>query len=278
MIQSLAGMSFLDTMNRKILIVSPARCGSSAIYEFVKKNLSKNCVGFFEPLYDSFLDEVVPCLDQGKEICVKVLLRPYLGVGTDFECRFDQVMGLVRDPRDNLVSRLLFRMVSPAFVENRSVYTEMLPLFEKKVENPDSISVCDLFGRMEKTNLMEPMIETRVRENLDLFMDWHSNSPDCIIYKYEEFVRGNYDKIALITQRVDEVDASQVETIYPQIKRSGSIGDWRQWFTPSDVEFFRPRFSKYMNFYGYEDDWSLPSSQFISAESSIDYIRKYAKL
>ncbi|MDC0157408.1 hypothetical protein OAK38_06585 [Verrucomicrobia bacterium] len=244
----------------------------------MKKNLSSDCVGFFEPLYDSFLKEVMPCLDKGKQVCVKVLLRPYLDFKTDFEGRFDQVMGLVRDPRDNLISRLLFRMVSPAFVGNGEVYNDMLPLFEEKVENPDSISVCDLFSQMEKTKLMEPMIQNRARENLDLFMDWHSNSPDCIIYKYEEFVRGNYDKIALITQRVNEVDATPVETIYPQIKRSGKTGDWRQWFLQSDVEFFRPRFSKYMKIYGYEDEWDLPEKQRIDRSTSIDYVRKYAKL
>jgi len=109
-------------------------------------------------------------------------------------------------------------------------------------------------------------------------MDWHSNSPDCIIYKYKEFVRGNYDKIALITQRVNEVDATPVETIYPQIKRSGKTGDWRQWFLQSDVEFFRPRFSKYMKIYGYEDEWDLPEKQRIDRSTSIDYVRKYAKL
>ena len=214
--------------------------------------------------------------EQSNDSCVKSFFVLILAL----ELILDQVGsgdGTSQDPRDNLVSRLLFRMVSPAFVENRNVYTKMLPLFEKKVENPDSISVCDLFSRMEKTNLMEPMIESRVRENLDLFMDWHANSPDCIIYKYEEFVRGNYDKIALITQRVDEVDNS-VETIYPQIKRSGKTGDWRQWFLQSDVEFFRPRFERYMQIYGYEDEWDLPKKQRIDRSTSIDYVRKYAKL
>jgi len=264
-------------MNKRILIVSLARCGSSAIYELVKKNLSKDCTSFFEPTYDIFINQVLPCLEQNNDTCAKVILRPYLAFEKRFEDKFNHVIGLVRDPRDNLISRLLFRMVSPAFVENGRVYEELLPLFEQKVENPDSISVCELFKRMEKTKLMEPMIENRVRQNLDLFMHWHSNCKICTIYKYEEFIRGCFEKISFMIGST-HFSTNFNEVVNPSIRRSAKFGEWRQWFTQSDIEFLRPRFNKYMDVYGYEDDWALEENQSISHETSIDYIRKYAKL
>ena len=264
-------------MSKSILIVSLARCGSSAIYEWVKKNLSKDCIGFFEPTSDIFVTEVLPILEQNTDICTKVILRPYLAFKKKREDQFDQVVGLVRDPRDNLISRLLFRMVSPDFVANGKVYQDLLPLFEKKVAAPDSISVCELFKRMEQTGLMEPMIENRVQENLELFMDWHSNCKKCTIYKYEEFIKGHFEKISSILGTFPS-SSNGDEVVNPSIKRSAKSGEWRQWFTPSDIDFFRPRFIKYMNNYGYDDDWNLEEKQSISYETSIEYIRKYAKL
>lgn len=265
-------------MNRSVLIVSLARCGSSAIYEFVKQSLGKDCEGFFEPNYESFLKHTIPALDQGKNVCVKVLLRPFLQFNTNFQERFTQVVGLVRDPRDNLISRLLFRMVSPAFIENKKVYDVLLPLFEQKLDDPNSISVCKLFRQMEKTGLMEPMIDQRVEENLSFFINWHAKSLDPIIYKYEKFIQEQYDEIFCVTNQKRSISKSEIQTVYPQIKRAGKIGDWRHWFTSEDIDFFRPRFEEYMTVYNYCDDWNLQNNQFISAETSIDYIRKYARL
>ena len=62
----------------------------------------------------------------------------------------------------------------------------------------------------------------------------------------------------------------------PEIKRSGKFGEWKNWFTPEDVAFFKPRMEKFMGRYGYLLDWNLPDDQKINSITSIDYIKRYS--
>ena len=50
----------------------------------------------------------------------------------------------------------------------------------------------------------------------------------------------------------------EVDPQYRRVARSKTYSDWRNWFLPEDVEFFRPRMAEYMDEYGYGDDWTLP--------------------
>ena len=113
---------------------------------------------------------------------------------------FSKVVGLVRDPRDNIVSRLLFRLVSRNFIEDVSIYKQVLPLLEQKINQPTSVSVVELFKVLENSGLMEKMIDQRFQENLDLFMAWHDRNKDALIYKYENFVMRKFEELSIFTE------------------------------------------------------------------------------
>ena len=264
-------------MNTSVLIISMARCGSSVLYELIKNNLGDRCIGFFEPEGISFLETGVHSLESENPVLAKFILRPYLSLNRDLSKSFTKTIGLIRDPRDNLLSRLLFRMVSPKFIENPKVCRNLLPLLEKKLEMPHSVSMIDLFRSIEATNLMEKMIDHRFQENLELYMQWHDSSKNAFIFPYEDFITndlsslGNYLEIAIKS-------SDSLKVVSPKIKRSGGMGEWRQWFTAEDIDFFRPRMSSFMKRYGYADDWELPKVPVIDPSTSIDYVKQHAGL
>lgn len=252
-----------------------ARCGSSAIFEMIKDSCEGEKIAFFEPNEQDFFSKVLPFIDSGKRIVTKVLLRPYLSYEANAKKIFSKVVGLVRDPRDNIVSRLLFRLVSRKFIEDGNIYKQVLPLLEQKINQPTSVSVVELFTVLENSGLMEKMIDQRFQENLDLFMAWHDRNKNALIYKYENFVMRKFEDLSIFTEEKIFYEHSQ-KVVFPAIKRNGKFGEWKNWFTPEDVNFFRPRMEKFMERYGYPLDWNLPENQKINPTTSIDYIKRYA--
>lgn len=252
-----------------------ARCGSSAIFEMIKNSCEGEKVGFFEPNEHEFFTQVVPCIDSGKRVVTKVLLRPYLHYEANAKKIFPKVVGLVRDPRDNLISRLLFRLVSRKFIEDSNIYEQVLPLIEQKINEPTSVSVVELFKVLENSGLMEEMIDQRFQENLDLFILWHNRNKNALIYKYEDFVMRKFEDLSSFTGERIIYDDSQ-KVVFPAIRRTGKFGEWKNWFTVEDVTFFRPRMENFMKRYGYLLDWNLADNQNINPITSIDYIKRYA--
>ena len=91
---------------------------------------------------------------------------------------------------------------------------------------------------------------------------------------FEDFVDG---RLAAVSDYLgfDVVQGIRVGEAYSRVERSRAYGEWVNWFTPSDVEFYRPLFSEYMDVFGYDDDYSLEDKAPISRLHSIDYIQQF---
>ena len=59
-----------------------------------------------------------------------------------------------------------------------------------------------------------------------------------------------------------------------RVARTKEAGGWRDWFTPADVEYFRPLFQDFLVKYDYEPDWALNPNPHIAAESSTLYVER----
>ena len=59
---------------------------------------------------------------------------------------------------------------------------------------------------------------------------------------------------------------------YEYVARTKQSGDWRHWFTRSDVDFFRPYLLSYMRAYGYADQWSLADRPTIATEHASKFV------
>ena len=67
-----------------------------------------------------------------------------------------------------------------------------------------------------------------------------------------------------------------------KVIRKKASGDWRHWFTEEDITLFKPTFTPYMEFIGYDcEDWNLDPQPIIEPEYSSVYMqslpRKAAK-
>jgi hypothetical protein len=189
---------------------------------------------------------------------------------------FDKKIYIVRDPRDWVVSGLLFLIQqSPSIYENDDNLDFVLTLFKKKEENPESISF---------VSLLQQVLNLIPGESLGKVADWMKSQQNWIYgfesglaeyyrIKYEDFVDGDLQGLEqyLGFRLTSEAEVGEENSHVP---RTRGYGDWRNWFLPEDVEFFKPLFTEYMERYGYADDWIMCEKPEISREHCTGYITR----
>lgn len=59
-----------------------------------------------------------------------------------------------------------------------------------------------------------------------------------------------------------------------RVARTKEAGVWRDWFTPADVDYYRPLFQDFLVKYDYERDWTLDPNPRIAAEHSTLHVQR----
>jgi hypothetical protein len=91
---------------------------------------------------------------------------------------------------------------------------------------------------------------------------------------YEDFVKG------LLAEAEEYLGfkltgKAEVDPKYNRVERSKRAGNWRNWMTPDDVDFFKPVFTKFMDHFGYDiDDWELNNDPVIEPALSSEYVER----
>jgi hypothetical protein len=252
----------------KTLITGIGRSGTSALYFKLQTALPPTTWCLFEP----------PALDPSAvnaspDVLAKILIgMPYVSDPMRIRA-FDKRILIVRDPRDNLVSRLLYRPCGTAEIrDDESKVAAFIDALRSKEADPRSISMQALF---ELTYLLcGPYHPDRSTALQALALDFHRNNDGFVVYKYEDFVAGRYAAIEnYLGIRLTDGEA-QVPAPHQHGVRTKASEGWRHWFTADDVNFFRPRLASFMAAYGYAADWTLAAEPQIRAEHGSDFVRR----
>lgn len=68
--------------------------------------------------------------------------------------------------------------------------------------------------------------------------------------------------------------SSDVGADFNRVVRTKSYGDWLNWFLPEEIGRFRNLFLRYMNMFGYADEWKLSIAPYIPSENASGYVKK----
>jgi hypothetical protein len=252
----------------KIIITGIGRSGTSALFSKLQQALPPTTWCLFEP---SELDP--SALVAVPDVLAKILIgAPYLSDPAGLRA-FDKKILIVRDPRDNLVSRLLYRPCGTAEIRSDEVkVAAFIDALRAKEADPRSISMQALF---ELTySLSGPYHPDRATALQALALDFHRNNDGLVVCKYEDFIAGRHAIIEnYLGIRLPDGEAP-VPAPYRHAARTKAAGDWRHWFTADDVTFFRPRLEPFMAAYGYADDWTLAADPQIDPGQSSDFVRR----
>ena len=252
-----------------ILILGVAKTGSTGLYNNVKAALADaghDYYCLFEPTRPDQLhsiDRYAPAVP----VLTKVMIAREPDLQVRYE-RFPRRLTLLRDPRDMIVSFLLFRPFIRADVPSTQV-EPFVAAIRAKERDPASVSVQALHRLADDLGLASYRLE-RVVE----FMEWQEaliDRHDVFTIRYEDFIAGRLDELSAYLG-IAVGNSAAASPWLAHILRSGESGDWRHWFTEDDVTAYRPYVTRYMKRFEYPDDWLLADAPIINSETASGYI------
>jgi len=252
----------------KTLIVGIARSGTSALYFKLKQGLPESTWCLFEPAHFN------PSDPAGS---ANVLAKIVIGLPGEFDYasfrQFDRKIMMVRDPRDNIVSRILYApCATAAFRKDEAKVAAFTGALLRKEADPRSVSVVALSDLFRRLNGLDGASRPTMLH--DLALDFHRANNDFVVYTYEDFIAGRYAAIEGYLDIALPGGEADVTAQYEHVARTKTANDWKNWFTADDVAYFRPRVAAFMRAYGYADDWTLAAEPHISAAHGSEFVRR----
>jgi hypothetical protein len=276
---------FDSTPKKHILIIGTAKSGTTAVYKSIKDSMGERLVSYFEP---SASDFKAALRSRAKEVLVKVTLidrTKYKSLYEDIH-QFDKQIMVIRDPRDILISNLLYNVRWMRFSKDPVRLKIFLDALREKESAPESHSVISLY-RLRDT------LESQVMQSWESPRSWHDEyndyaiairmiekNKDLHILHYKDYIDGKLGALSAYigTDIKGNADVSKlvekhsVKKSTKNIARSKRYDNWKNWFTPEDIAAFRPVFQPLMDKVGYDDEWALNSAQAIEPQHASVYV------
>jgi hypothetical protein len=188
---------------------------------------------------------------------------------------FDKKVLIVRDPRDRLISWILYRA---GFYSMKNYSPRRLghcmDILRKKEKDPDSISVLDIceeiFGRGKE------YFQVSEKRSLDRIMEGASKYGGHV-FQYDDLIGNRFAELGDYLGMDIAESPARVDKEYRRVARTKSSGSWRNWFTEDDVVFFRPIYHDFMCHFGYDDDWKVNPYKKIFPSHCSEYVEKLLK-
>jgi hypothetical protein len=254
---------------KQVLVVGLPKSGTSILCYSIAAGLPGAHV-CFEPRQEEALFDALfhyQLTQQHPNLVTKCLFIPELPNRLHLVSRlYEKKVWIYRDLRDRIISDFFFRWRRIFLEKPNADIRKIFDLLQRKEQTPASIPFHHLMtGNFAKHISLLARESIQITSKLDT--SW-------LQLPYEKFIQGEIDDLnQYLGFRVNE--QAEVSSEYQMVARSKTFGDWRRWFTPEDVEVFRPLLGPYLTHFGYDpDDWDLKFPASLPAEQGSGYIKK----
>lgn len=254
----------------KILIAGLSKTGTTGLLYLIVNSMDKKPRILFEP-------SVCPSdvVSETKDVVAKVLIGGNLNIPSF--AHFEKKITIIRDPRDRIVSSLLYSQYDANYLKNNARVDVVRKCLEKKETNPGEVSltkILDTIGNATDLPNKSLRFQKSIAVLLDSFDNYIASTDYSLLYKYEDFVSGKYDAIAQYLD-LNITGTAEVPDNLQRVNRTKGFGDWRNWFTDEDVQIYKPILSTWLKKYGFDsDDWKLNDHPTILPEHCSEYFMR----
>ena len=262
----------------RVLVLGRAKTGTTVISKTIQHSIPRaRC--FLEPKQLSFFENAAWAEEQ-QRVVVKLIVEHWNAFPEERELiiqngcalKFSHKVAIVRDPRDEIISRLYYYLlpyVRRAGYDRNQVDAWLAVLREKEC-NPSAMPVIEMIRRLASIT-GEPVSSVpaeigRIGEYFQLLERWRHLVH---VVRYEDFMSGHSSALEAYLGFALSQDRS-VEG-FEWTRRSMTVDNWKQMFTAEDVEFYRNALAESMGRCGYTD-WKLETPPKLDASTGSDYV------
>lgn len=264
-----------------ILIGGLPKSGTTALFFKILNSYPKLSFGLFEPInhneiYKSLSQEQIENLIFVSKIlireddCTRYNIAPHPQVNYDSFKHYNKKVFMIRDPRDNLISYMLFSIPCGIKLIEPENVGQVISLIERKEADPQSVSVLDIFRFMNSLNQSD-FIKLFLKRQ-DFSVKYLDNNKDYFILKYEDLIANRISELEEYLSISLKGDA-KVHKTFSNVERTKSSGDWKNWFLQEDIDYFKPLFLGYMKKYNYPEDWNVNDNPLILSKYGSEYVK-----
>jgi len=253
-----------------ILIAGQAKTGTTGLLHLISSSIGREHTIIFEPR---------ECPSKAKQahsnFIAKVIIKADVNLASF--SHFDKKVVIFRDPRDRLISDLLYSEFHASYLLDEVRVRAVRECLEEKERRPSAISIREVVEVMGAAADKLDAVSLRLQGlegSLKLFDAYIASIADHLLYKYEDFVSGNYAALEGYLG-CEMTGKAEVPAALGRVVRTKSYGDWRNWFTKEDVIKFKPILAAWLKKYGYDsDDWTLNVVPSIEPEHCSGYFMR----
>ncbi|MBN2530220.1 MAG: sulfotransferase family 2 domain-containing protein [Deltaproteobacteria bacterium] len=255
----------------KIFIAGISKTGTTGLMYLIRNSMKDSPLEIFEP-------KVCPpdALATDNDVLAKALISPLLD--SDSFSTFDKKITIIRDPRDRLVSVLLYSQFHAPYSREKKKVAKVMDVLRHKESDPASVSIQEIMNRMvvanEDPEVTLDVFQKRLTAPVIWVTKYLKKMTGTLIYKYEDFVTEQYQSLEQYLGFPLTGEAVVPDNL-KRVSRTNRSGNWRSWFTEEDVRVYKPIFSDWLKAYGYDpDDWELDTKPSIEQEHCSGYFAK----
>ena len=257
----------------KVIVLGLAKSGTTGLWSVLVKSYPRRYLQFFEgqylpSRYNKYFGQT-NSEQNPRDVVSKQIIGPDFNF-TDL-ASFDKIIWMVRDPRDRLISYLLYRHYDYRYDSDEFV-REQLDLLRLKERDPDALAMIDLEARLL---LPRPTLESAFFWNdhqKNNFLSTLIEEGRAFIFKYEDFVNQEYSGLENFLG-IKMSRNAKVPKQFQRVIRSKTHSFWNHWFTQKDVDNYMELFQPFLEQYGYKDEWALAEEKKIDPEHCSRYVR-----
>jgi hypothetical protein len=268
----------------KTVIFGLAKSGTTALFFKIKNSLRPDTVCLFEPRSferRSVMKKTIKSTLSRRpepDILAKVLpFRPHNPADVDSFSHFERKVLIVRDPRDRLISRLLYGIYDSELCRHDHKVKVVLELLEQKQKDPKSVPLKTFLKRFamlnEESFTFEGWANAHVDHSIRKPLDFCTKHEDLFIFSYEDMIDRKFRSLEEYLEVPLRGDASVAQE-FDRVRRTMSYGGWRDWLTAEDVEYLRPVMQPFLDRHYPDSNWELSSSPSILAEHGSRYVER----
>jgi len=257
-----------------VAILGAGKSGTSALFYSVhgtlESHLQRPVPWLFEPRTVSDLDE----FSHSSGVIKAMLPRFNLLAEHPLSERLTHRIFVFRDPRDNIVSFILWRFATRLHTASQSARTNAFKLFARKQSAPDSVSLLELIECCCDLTGGKGFWANGVEENAFMAADFlgQPHAKDWFALRYEDFVDRRLEALSqYLTVPIDTAALYNKQAL--KVKRTAAYGDWVNWFTPEDHDRFVAKNEARMALLGF-DASPYTGPKHIKPEHCLEYARR----